>query len=70
MSKKRIAVIGGGLGSMTTIYSMLNLPGAKDKYEFTVYQLGWRVGKRSKWGKFGEGMSSGRTRNPFLVRIL
>jgi uncharacterized protein with NAD-binding domain and iron-sulfur cluster len=50
MSKKRIAVIGGGLGSMTTIYNMLQLPGGRDKYEFTVYQLGWRLGGKGASG--------------------
>ncbi|MCB0664030.1 MAG: NAD(P)-binding protein, partial [Saprospiraceae bacterium] len=50
MSKKRIAVIGGGLGSMTAIYNLLNLPDGKDKYDITVYQLGWRCGGKGASG--------------------
>ena len=43
--KEKIAILGGGLGSMTTALALtdpeLN-PNWKDKYEITLYQDGWR----------------------------
>ncbi|MCB2205099.1 NAD(P)-binding protein [bacterium] len=55
--KKRIAVLGGGLGSMTTMFTLMEDPDWREKYEFTVYQLGWRLGGKGASGRnsnFGE----------------
>ena len=49
-SKKRIAVIGGGLGSMTTLYNLMSQPNAAELYDVTVYQLGWRIGGKGASG--------------------
>lgn len=48
--KKKIVVIGGGLGAMTAIYNIMKQPNAKDKYEITLYQDGWRVGGKGASG--------------------
>lgn len=50
MRKKKIAVIGGGLGAMTTVCQLMKLPGAADMFDITVYQLGWRLGGKGASG--------------------
>ncbi|HVR91974.1 MAG TPA: FAD-dependent oxidoreductase [Novosphingobium sp.] len=50
-TKTRIAVIGGGVGAMTTAYELTEQPGWSDTYEITVYQLGWRLGGKGASGR-------------------
>lgn len=47
---KKIAVIGGGLSAMTTVFNLMKDPDWKQKYDFTVYQLGWRLGGKGASG--------------------
>jgi uncharacterized protein with NAD-binding domain and iron-sulfur cluster len=54
--RKKIAVLGGGISSLTTVCELTSEPGWQEKYEITIYQLGWRIG--------GKG-ASGRNRNMF-----
>lgn len=56
MPKKKIAILGGGMSSLTTAYEITNQPGWKDEYDITVYQTGFRLG--------GKG-ASGRNREMF-----
>ena len=42
--KKKIAVLGGGIGSLSTVFGLTSEPGWRDKYDITVYQQGWRLG--------------------------
>jgi uncharacterized protein with NAD-binding domain and iron-sulfur cluster len=49
-SKKKIAVIGGGLSAMTAVYNLTKLPDFNEDYEITVYQLGWRIGGKGASG--------------------
>lgn len=51
--KNKIAILGGGIASLTTALELTQKPDWQDNYEVTVYQLGWRLG--------GKGASS---RNP------
>lgn len=48
--KKKIAVIGGGLGSLATMYYLMNLPNAKDLYDITLYQQNWQLGGKGASG--------------------
>src|SRR5512141_2090271 len=43
-SRRKIAILGGGMGALTTAYNLSNQPGWQDRYEITIYQLGWRLG--------------------------
>lgn len=52
-TKERIAILGGGIGALTTAYELTSVPNWQERYEITVYQQGWRVG--------GKGASA---RNP------
>ena len=43
--KKKVAILGGGVGGMTAAFDLTNDPDWKDRFdEITVYQLGWRLG--------------------------
>ncbi|MBT9385128.1 NAD(P)-binding protein [Pseudooceanicola sp. CBS1P-1] len=53
---KKIAVIGGGVGAMTAVWGLLQDPDWKEKYEITVYQMGWRLGGK---GASGRNMAEG-----------
>jgi len=53
--KKKIAILGGGIASLTAAFEITRAPNWQDDYEITVYQLGWRLG--------GKGASS---RNPAI----
>jgi uncharacterized protein with NAD-binding domain and iron-sulfur cluster len=57
MSKEKIAILGGGVGAMTTAFEITNSPGWSDKYEITVYQMGWRLGGK---GASGRNLESGK----------
>ena len=49
----RIAILGGGVGSMTAAYWLTNkLPdGSLPNHDITVYQLGWRLGGKGASGR-------------------
>jgi len=49
--KRKIAVLGGGVGSLTTVCLLTNEPGWQDRYEITVYQMGWRLGGKGACGR-------------------
>jgi uncharacterized protein with NAD-binding domain and iron-sulfur cluster len=51
MGKKRIAILGGGMGSLTAAFELTDRPGWADEYEITVYQTGWRLGGKGASGR-------------------
>ncbi|MCC7535157.1 MAG: NAD(P)-binding protein, partial [Deltaproteobacteria bacterium] len=50
-AKKKIAILGGGVGSMATAFSLTSQPGWQDRFEITVYQMGWRIGGKGASGR-------------------
>ncbi|MEZ4312232.1 MAG: NAD(P)-binding protein [Polyangiaceae bacterium] len=48
MSKKKIAILGGGMGALTAAWVLSHEP---DEYDITVYQLGWRLGGKTTTGR-------------------
>ena len=48
---KKIAILGGGVGAMTAAYELTEVPGWQDRYEITVYQMGWRLGGKGASGR-------------------
>ena len=50
---RRIAILGGGIASLSTALELTSAPDWQTRYDITVYQMGWRLG--------GKGASS---RNP------
>ncbi len=49
--KKKIAIIGGGVGAITSAYAITQLPNWQDEYDITLYQLGWRLGGKGASGR-------------------
>ena len=43
MAKQKITIIGGGIGGLTAAYELTD-PKLQDKYDITLYQMGWRLG--------------------------
>ena len=50
-TKRKIAILGGGVGAMTAAYALASLPLAADRFDITVYQLGWRLGGKGASGR-------------------
>lgn len=50
-AKQRIAILGGGTGSLVAAFELTEQPGWQDRYELTVYQLGWRLGGKGASGR-------------------
>jgi uncharacterized protein with NAD-binding domain and iron-sulfur cluster len=42
--KKKIAILGGGIGGLSSAYHLTEHDPLREKYEITVYQMGWRLG--------------------------
>jgi uncharacterized protein with NAD-binding domain and iron-sulfur cluster len=49
--RKKIAIVGGGPAGLSTAYHLTRDPAWREKYEITVYQLGWRVGGKGATGR-------------------
>ena len=43
-TKTKIAVLGGGIGSLSAVFGITSRPDWREHYEITVYQEGWRLG--------------------------
>ncbi|OGG99770.1 MAG: hypothetical protein A2600_02380 [Candidatus Lambdaproteobacteria bacterium RIFOXYD1_FULL_56_27] len=48
---KKVAVLGGGLGALTTLASIVTAPEWNNQYEFTVYERSWRIGGKGASGR-------------------
>ncbi len=51
MAKTKIAVLGGGLGSMSALAWITSMPDAAARFDITVYQMGWRLGGKGASGR-------------------
>lgn len=51
LRKQKITILGGGLSSLVTAHEITSLPGWRDRYEVTVYQMGWRLGGKGASGR-------------------
>lgn len=50
-TRKKIAILGGGVGAITAAFELTQEPDWQDRYEITVYQLGWRLGGKGASGR-------------------
>lgn len=48
---KKIAVLGGGLAAMASVYELTSQPDWEKRYDITIYQLGWRIGGKGASGR-------------------
>lgn len=51
MARQKIAVLGGGTGSMAAVWALTQLPDWEERFEITVYQMGWRLGGKGASGR-------------------
>jgi uncharacterized protein with NAD-binding domain and iron-sulfur cluster len=58
MTKRKIAVLGGGIAGLTAAHELTKTGELRAKHEVTVYQLGWRLG-----GKLASGREGPEARN-------
>jgi len=49
--KRKIAILGGGVGAITTAFELTNWAGWQDAYDVDVYQMGWRLGGKGASGR-------------------
>jgi uncharacterized protein with NAD-binding domain and iron-sulfur cluster len=50
-NRKKIAILGGGMASMTAAMELSSTPELRERYELTVYQTGWRLGGKGASGR-------------------
>lgn len=48
---KKVAILGGGVSSVTTALELTEDPNWKEKYDITLYQMGWRLGGKGASGR-------------------
>ena len=48
---QKIAVLGGGAGSLAAAFYLSAQPGWRERYDITVYQQGWRLGGKGASGR-------------------
>ncbi|BBN81746.1 hypothetical protein PA25_17310 [Pseudoalteromonas sp. A25] len=51
MSQEKIAILGGGVSAMTAAVYLTEQENWQQKYDITVYQLGWRLGGKGASGR-------------------
>ncbi len=51
MTRKKIAILGGGMASLTAAYHLTRSEALRAKHEVTVYQIGWRLGGKGATGR-------------------
>lgn len=49
--KKKIAILGGGMASLSAAYELTDYKGWQNYYDITVYQVGWRLGGKTATGR-------------------
>ena len=54
-TRQKIAILGGGIAGLTTAFELTSQPGWEQKYEITLYQLGWRLGGKCATGRGPNG---------------
>jgi len=52
--KTRVAILGGGVAALTTAFALTEVDPAGEKYDITLYQLGWRLGGKTACGRNAE----------------
>jgi uncharacterized protein with NAD-binding domain and iron-sulfur cluster len=53
--RRRVAILGGGAGSLAAAFELTATSELRERYDVTVYQLGWRLGGKGASGRRGIG---------------
>jgi uncharacterized protein with NAD-binding domain and iron-sulfur cluster len=54
-TREKIVILGGGISAMTTAFELTDQLDWQEKYDISVYQLGWRLGGKGASGRDSEG---------------
>jgi uncharacterized protein with NAD-binding domain and iron-sulfur cluster len=49
--RQKIAILGGGMASLAAAFELTAQPGWAERYEVTLYQMGWRLGGKCASGR-------------------
>lgn len=49
--KTKVAILGGGVGAISAAYQLTSFPDWQDRFEITLYQMGWRLGGKCASGR-------------------
>ncbi|HEY0135294.1 MAG TPA: NAD(P)-binding protein [Nannocystis sp.] len=49
--RRKIAVLGAGLGSLSAVFALTEAADWQDRFEVTIYQIGWRLGGKARSGR-------------------
>jgi uncharacterized protein with NAD-binding domain and iron-sulfur cluster len=52
--KQKIVILGGGVGGAMAAFALSDQPGWQDRYDITLYQMGWRLGGKCASGRDAE----------------
>lgn len=51
VAPEKVAILGGGVSAITAAFYLTDQPGWKNKYDITLYQMGWRLGGKGASGR-------------------
>lgn len=51
MSRRKVAILGGGMAGLATAFELSRTPEQREKFEITIYQNGWRAGGKLASGR-------------------
>ncbi|HEX4184158.1 MAG TPA: NAD(P)-binding protein, partial [Caulobacteraceae bacterium] len=54
-AKQKIAILGGGIAALAAAFELTEAEDWRDRYEITVYQMGWRLGGKCATGRGPNG---------------
>lgn len=52
--RQKLAVLGGGLGSLASVFEITEQPDWQDRFDITIYQMGFRLGGKGASGRNAE----------------
>ena len=52
-ARQKIAILGGGVGAIAAAWQITSEPDWQQRYEVTLYQMGWRLGGKGASGRSG-----------------
>ena len=55
MTKQRIAIVGGGMAALATAFQLTQSEDLRERFEITIYQMGWRLGGKGATGRDDKG---------------
>ncbi|GIQ75081.1 NAD(P)-binding protein [Bradyrhizobium sp. RD5-C2] len=55
MTKQKIAILGGGMAALATAFELTQREHLRDRFEITIYQMGWRLGGKGASGRDDKG---------------